>query len=259
MRRLLLAAALLTPAGAAAFPFGPLAPTDEVKSIVAEMELPGVLPPEAAIPLGRVRYPAAGLKDYAADVPLVEIRKPENAKKYDDRLTVLDALALMREGWANDGRQLRPTLPAEITDRTKLDVRREQGELADLLPRLELHYVRLEAIEPSRDREPKRWRAHLDYALAELAWRLAVVTEYNESLGKVRTENLPPLNPALDDGYRLKATAEPAARHAKERLKEARERFAAVVRDHPNTPWAVAASRALRQLPGLAWEPAPRR
>lgn len=258
MRRLLLAV-VLAPTAAVAFPFAPLAPADEVKSIVAEMELPGMLTPEAATPLARVRYPAAALKDYAEDVPVGEIRKKENIQKYSMRLVVLDAFEGLRGGWANDGRQLRPALPAEITHLTKADVRREQGALAEMVPRLDLHYARLEAYEPSRNREPKRWRAHLDYALAELAWRLAITAEYNELLGRVRTENLPPLDPARDAGYRLKATDAPAAKRAKDHLKDARERFAAVVRDHPNTPWAVAASRALRQPPGLAWEPAPRR
>lgn len=258
MRRVLLAAHLLTPAAAAAFPFGPLAPADEVKAIVAEMELPGILPPVAETPLARVRYPAAALTDYAADVPVAEIRKKENAEKYRLRLAVLDAFEVMRGGWANDGRQLRPTLPAEITDGMKLQIRREQGALAELLPRLELHHARLDAYEPKRKHEPKRWQAHLDSARAEVAWRLAVTHEYNELLGRVRTENLPPLDPARDAGYRLKAMAEPAGRQSKAYLKEARERFAAVVRDHPNTPWAVAAARALRQPPGLAWEAVPR-
>ena len=259
MRRLLLAAALLTPAAAGAFPFGPLAPADDVTAIVAEMELPGVLPPAAEAPLARVRYPAAAIKDYAADVPLAEIRKMENAEKYRFRLAVLDALDVMRGGWANDGRQLRPTLPAEVTDRTKLEIRREQGALADWLPTLEVTRLRLEPLEAECGREPLRWQAHFRYALAELAWREVLVAEYNLVLGRVRTANLPPLDPARHLGYRLRPAAELTVRGPEKHLfQNARERFAAVAHDHPNTPWGVAASRALRQPPGLAWEPAPR-
>jgi hypothetical protein len=259
MRRLLLTAALLAPTGAAAFPFGPLAPADEVKSIVAEMDLPTVLPPAAETPLARVRYPAAALKDYPADVPLAEVRKAENAEKYRLRLAVLDALDEMRAGWANDGRQLRVALPAEITDRTKLDVRREQDPLAVGVPQLEVLRSRLEAYEPRRGAEPKRWQAHFDYALAELTCRLALMAEYNQALGKVRSENLPPLDPTRHAGYRLRPSETmTAGAEVKRQMREARARFEAVEREHTNTPWAVAASRALRQPPGLAWVAEPR-
>lgn len=109
-----------------------------------------------------------------------------------------------------------------------------------------------------RGQEPNRWQAHFDYARAELAWRVAMMDEYNLLLGKARSEDLPPLDPARHDGYRLRQT-DRSANATRDQYREASELFAAVVRDHPNTPWAVAAARALRQPPGLAWEPAPRR
>lgn len=258
MRRLLLAAAVLAPTAAGAFPFGPLAPAAEVESITAEMDLPTVHAPTAPHP-SKVRYPAAALTAYAADVPLAEVRKAENAKKYVLRNAVLEAFEAMRDGWANDGRQLRGAVPAEITPATKADVRREQNTLVAAVIRLELLQPDLASLEPLRGREPKRWQAHFDYARAQLAWRLAVMQEYNELLGRVRTENLPPLDPARHGGYRLRpAETITAGAGVKRQMREARERLEAVARDHPNTPWAVAASRALRQPPGLAWEPAPR-
>lgn len=258
MRRLLLAAAVIVPTTAAAFPFGPLAPAEEVESITAEMDLPTVHATTTPH-LSKVRYPAAALREYAADVPPAEVRRAENADKYAFRRAVLDAFGAMRDGWANDGRQFRPALPAEVTPATKIDVCREQNALVVAVIRLDQLRPALTSLEPRRDREPKRWQAHFDYARAELVWRLAVMAEYNLLLGRARTESLSPLDPARHAGYRLLPSEQvTAGAELKRQVREARERFEAVVRDHPNTPWAVAASRALRQPPGLTWEPAAR-
>jgi hypothetical protein len=261
MRRLLLVAGLFAPAVALSFPLPPLAPTAEVASIAAEIDLPAVHPPArpAPTPHAKLAFPAAALKGYGADVSVGEILKPGNRDKYEFRRAVLATLGLLRDGWANDGRQFRPTLPADVTPLTKADIAREQDVLALTIPRLEAALFRLEAFEAKRADEPKRWQAHFDLAMAELHARLAVMDEYNLLLGNVRREILPPLDPARGAGYRLR-TVEVAGgpNDARRYAKEARERYERVIENHPNTPWAVAARRALAAPPGLAWEPAPK-
>jgi hypothetical protein len=254
---LVLAAALVAPA--LPVPLPPPAPAADVAAIAAEIDLPGVLPPTTATPLARLRFAAAALKDYAADVPLAEVRKAENAEKYAFRRAVLDALDACRGGWANDGRQLRPAIPAGITPLTKAEIAREQEALAVTIPRLEQAAFHLEAFESVRAREPKRWQAHFDLATAELHARIAVTQNYNYLLGQTRQENVPPLDPARHVGYKLVATDRATGpADVRRQAKAARERYEAVVRDHPGTPWAEAARRALAAPPGLAWEPAGR-
>jgi hypothetical protein len=257
-RRLLTAAGLLGPAVALAFPLPPLAPAAEVRSIAGELDLPSVLPPTgpAPVPLARMAFPAAALKGYAADVPIADIRKAENAEKFRFRRAVLAVLDECREGWANDGRQLRPTLPADISIATKADLQREQDVIAFRVTRLEAERVKLDALESLREREPKRWQAHYDLARAELAARLAMMHEYNLLLGQARQENLPALDPARHTGYRLRPADRMTGRGDVRALaREAKTGFQAVIENHPDTPWAVAARWALAAPPGLAWEP----
>jgi hypothetical protein len=260
VRRLLVAAGLLAPAGAFAFPLPPLAAPAEVRGIAAEIDFPAVLPPPtpAPPPLARLAYPAAAIKGYGEDVPLAEVRRPENAAAHPFRQAVLGVLGELR-AWANDGRQLRPMLPADVTFPVKADLAREQDELALRAAALEAARAKLDALEPLREREPKRWQAHYDLARAEVLTRLARMQEYNLLLGQARQENLPPLDPARHVGYRLRAAAQASGKGDIRALnKEAREHYQQVIEAHPNTPWAVAARRALAAPQGLAWEPAPR-
>jgi hypothetical protein len=253
-----LAVVLLCPAAAAAFTFPTTAPAADVATIADEIESPGVYPPVGAAPtpLRRLPYAAAALKHYAADVPLAEVRKAANAEKYAFRQGVLAVLDEIREKWANEGRQFRPSLPAEISPATKADLVREQDELAVRIVTLEVAMAKLNALEPLRAREPKRWQANFDLARAELPARLAAMHQYNLILGQARQEDLPVLDPARHTGYRLR-TSEKAIRKFDIRVlwREAAERYEAITKDHPGTPWAVAARRALAAPQGLAWEP----
>jgi hypothetical protein len=79
--------------------------------------------------------------------------------------------------------------------------------------------------------------------------------EYNLALGSIRTEVLPPLDPAQGhDGYRLIA-AERMKVKEKTFAEEAQEIYDSIITEYKGTPWAVQAKRDKVLSLGLAWQP----
>lgn len=255
-RLLALPLLLLAAAPAAAFPWPPAWPSREAVRVFHECALPPVTPTEKPLDFAATPFPAAALKGYAADVPVEEILRPENRGRYPLRVAALESFAVIRE---NRG-ELRPRtdLPAAPSEMLKKTIAAEQTRVAHDITRLELALAQLDAAAELKPKEPRRWQAHYDYAVAQVKFRLAFLNEYNLVLARVRTDLLPNLDAAKGQtGYRLGwGEAMHSNKAVKELADDARERFRAVAAAHPHTPWAALSRRTADTHIGLKWEPA---
>jgi hypothetical protein len=224
----------------------------EAKVILDELALPPLLEGDGS--LARFPFAEAALKGYAADVSTDEILK--NADKYPLRAATLRALQAVRDvSAAGRESKLLTAISAPVNDRTRRTVADAQLPIAQAVARLELELDNLRAVAGKRDKEPKRWQAHHDFALAELRLRIVVLNEYNLALAHVRTEALPDL-PAGATGWRLVPSAKVEGRKdAQAMFAAADEGFAKLAADHKGTPWEVLARRSRATLPGVRWEP----
>lgn len=255
-RSLVLPLVMLAAAPVAALPVPATWPSKEAVLVFRECSLPPVTPNEKPLDFAATPFPAAALQGYASDFPLDEILKPENREKFALRVEVLEAFAAMRDHKGES--RLRTELPAMPTEMLKKIIAVEQMRLAHDITKLELALAQLDEVAAAKAKEPKRWQAHYDYAVAQLKFRLAFQNEYNLALAHVRTDLLPSLDPAKGQtSYRL-AWGEKmhSNKNVREMADEARERFRAVAADHPNTPWAALARRCIDAEIGLRWEPA---
>lgn len=272
MRRLVLTLALLAPAAAVAFPPA-LAPPADVLALARECALPPTRPGEDVFRVDQLPFLAAAMKDYAADVPLDTIRA--NPERYKLRAAVLTAFATVREVWATT-----PELPVPkvkkpplgkkkatpnvfltrvtgpITAAFKDEVKAYQVFPAVGMLKLETALVELDEVAKLRDKEPKRWQAHFDYAVAQGKARTVFLNEYDLALGYVLREELPDLDAKKgQDGWRMvPAEAMKSKRDVKAMAEAARAAFEKIAADHKGTPWAALAARELTAPPGLKWE-----
>lgn len=212
-------------------------------------------------------FSAAALAEYAADYrDLDEIKK--NPEKYPLRVAVLNAVEVLHRHARGDvlvGRTrkqvglLREEFSGPTTDAMKKTIEKEQtlGPGAMYLELEEL-YKSLEAVgEKKADEKSKRWLAHYDYVLAMAKARFAYVNEYNFLLGKIRKDELPPLDPKLHKGWRMASVEKMTGpRDAKDQADDARKLFAKIIKEHPGTPWELLAKRDRQTALGLIWQPA---
>jgi serine/threonine protein kinase len=228
--------------------------------IALELILPGIQSDEGEWAIGNFPFAVEALAPFAADIPLTEIQKPENAEKYRFRLVVLEAFHIIRDVWGKKDGDLRDKLSlagGKVTDQLKREILKEQEFPAIAITKLERAITLLEVEENKRATEPKRWRAHYDYALAQCKARIAYLQEYNLALGNIRTEVLPTLDPKKgQDGYRL-ISSDKLKSGKKEQVyaKEAKELFEKMATDYKGTPWAVQAKRDGGLSLGLQWQP----
>lgn len=226
----------------------------EVAAIASELALPGIKNDDGESGIANFPFPAEALAPYKADVPVSEIMA--NKDKYPLRVAVLDAYATIRDVWAKNGGKLREQFGGKTTDEAKKEILAEQIFPAEAIPRLERAIVLLEAVEPMRTAEPKRWQAHYDYALAQCKARLAFMHEYNLALGNIRTEVLPPLDAKKgQNGYKLVATEKMKVKKEAKYADEAKELFDKIVTGYKGSPWAILAKRERVLSLGLAWQP----
>ncbi|MBN9119610.1 MAG: hypothetical protein J0I06_10715 [Planctomycetes bacterium] len=223
------------------------------KEIFAELALPPLLDGDAEDPLARLPFAEEALRDHASDVSIDDVLK--NAEQYPLRVATLRALQTVRDVWPLGGKEQRgvSTLTAPVTDRAKKATAEAQVPVAKALARLELELTNLETVSSKRDNETKRWRAHYDFALAEVRLRAVVLNEYNRALGHVRTETLPDLDGGT--GWRLVPSVKVEGRKdIRDLFAAADAGFARLAADHKGTPWEVLAKRSRAGLPGTRWE-----
>jgi hypothetical protein len=124
-----------------------------------------------------------------------------------------------------------------------------------VLAELEQAEAELKAAGEERSKEPsKRWQAHYDYVHAQLVARIIYVQEYNLMLGKIRKDELPPLENG-QTSYRLSSREKlTSPTKYRDMLKDVKKMLAKVAKDHAGTPWELLAKRAQLTAVGLEWQ-----
>lgn len=199
MRRLVLILAVMVPlAPAVAFPPA-LAPPADVTALARECALPPTRPGEEVFRVDRLPFLAVALKPYAEDVPLDAVRA--DPQRYKLRAAVLAAFDTTRQVWVSTpnlpvpkvkkpvvGKRKTPDVfltrvAGPITAALKEDVRAYQVFPAIALVKLDAAVADLQAVAALRAKEPKRWQAHYDHAVAQCHARMVFLNEYDLALG----------------------------------------------------------------------------
>lgn len=255
----------------AEFAPGGLADPALVKAIFAEIKMP----PIKATNMDDAKteeldtifpFSKEALKDYETDGVTAEqlLQEPD---KYPLRVGVLKAVEILERHGKGDvmvGKTLkhmgllREEFAGPTSDAVKQSIAKEQQEgPAAMFLELEDLVTMLEKLAPQRDKETsKRWKAHYDYVTAMTKARFAYVNEYNFMLGKIRKDDLPPLDPKLHKGWRLAAAEKMSSpRDVKDKADDARKLFNKLIKENPGTPWEILAKRERLTAVGLTWQP----
>jgi len=250
---------------------GGLADRKLVQEILKEIKLP----PIRAVSLNEsksddidaiVPFSANALKGYEADYKSVRdiLDHPD---QHQLRVAVLHTVEILERHGRGEVRvgnsnvqvgTLREEFSGPTADDVKKSIELEQRKgPAAMFVELEEALTAMEKMRPLRAQETsKRWQAHYDYVLAMLSARFAYVNEYNLMLGKIRKDELPPLDPKLHKGWRLAAQEKMASpRDVKDKAEEAKKLFDQLIKEHPGTPWEVLAKRDRLTALGLSWQP----
>jgi hypothetical protein len=253
----------------AALAEGGLANPEMIKAIFGEIALPPIKPPRDAADAAQngddiarlamiVPFRAEAMKGYDADYANVRelLDKP---KEYSVRVAVIRAVEALDKLNRSGKGKLTDEFRGQTTDDVKKSLSEDQrsGPARQLLELTEAH-DELEKVAPERAKEKsKRWQAHYDYILAQVKARMAYVNEYNLMLGKVKRDEMPPLDPKQHNGYRLASQEKlQSPKDVKDLASDSRKLMAKVIKENPGTPWEILAKRERFTALGLAWQPA---
>jgi hypothetical protein len=207
--------------------FPPLKVAKDTKPLAAE-----ALPP----------FPADTLKEYLKDGDKTPLR--DEVMKARDLLNALSK------------HQLRDRYDAVAEASLKKQVKEDQTRVAkEVIAELMEESEALKAVADHRKDETKRWQANYDYVAARLEAQLAYLNEYQAVLGQI-LKGPAPLDPKFR-GWRLASSPDPATGDAaaKKLASDARKKLDKIVKDYPDTPWAVLAKRDRASALGLEWQP----
>lgn len=229
----------------------------ELEAVFDELRLPplkALREAGEAAPQYNVAFPftAEAMTKYKSDGVTVAQIKAE-PEKYKFRAAVLEVYEGMRELQGKNA-DFPEEFRSPISDNEKrrvINLQREPARRKALLQNLK---DTLTAVADLKAKEPPRWQAHYDYALAQVKFRYAYLSEYDLALGKVRLEQLPTLE-GNKKGWKL-ASAEKmkAPKDIRDMAEEARVEMGELVTNHPNTPWALVAKREKGFALGLEWQ-----
>jgi hypothetical protein len=155
----------------------------------------------------------------------------------------------LREEWYHPADENK--FKQEITDYQRKELAEVQYMLDEALKDLKKAGVPEErAKEKSR-----RWLAHYDYVLARLNMQLAFFNEYQGLLGSMKKQ-LPDIDTKIQNGWRVASLASaPTDSTAKKQAAESRKILDKIVKDYPDTPWAVLSKRDRLTSLGMEWRP----
>jgi hypothetical protein len=242
-------------------PPGGAAAKEQVKLILEEIDVPpirqgqganGSFELEALLP-----FSAKALEEYRPDynsmAQLVAEVKATGGEgsKYPLRKAVLDAVKVLREAKLS----LQETFAGGSNEKVKALILEEQRKPARAILELDEVLDKLRKVEGAREKETKRWQANYDYVLAQVLARLAYIHEYDLMLGKIRKDELPPLE-KTHTGYRLSSRERiQAGREVRDLASESKKLLGQLVKEHEGTPWQILAKRDSLAALGLEWQP----
>jgi hypothetical protein len=195
---------------------------------------------------------------YKADYKSILDFKDKDAE-YPLRSAIAKTIQALRENV--NSTKMRPTIPGKLMDKQLLalknQVKAEQENVAQrVLILKDLVKDLAEIGDKYRAGETPRCQVLFDYAQLRLKARVVHVVEYNFNLAQIRTDSLVALK---DDekAYRLTPQEKVSANEAyiKQYVKDLKKGWPALAKNHPDTPWAVLASREPEVHLGLSWEP----
>jgi hypothetical protein len=224
-------------------------PVDEVRKLLAEIDLPPIKATKNETPLQAEAMPpfqAKVMETYkeadGKDTPLREAVKAAITALGKTRSMNL----LEEERYPGDENQQK----AKLTEHQKRDVAGGMRELQEALDDL-----KKAGTPEARAAEPRRWQAHYDFVLARLEEELAYLNEYQGLLGQMKKE-LPPIDKKVQNGWRVASVGSLSDSTAKKLANEAKKHLEKIVKDYPNTPWEVLARRDKLTALGMEWQAA---
>ena len=236
---------------------GDVAARAEVLSILDELDVPAVKPPRAHTPPLRLEtlipFSPQTLEQYKADYKdLKEIK--EQPQKYPVRVAVLEAAEALR---THGSVSLIDYVGAGSNgEAAKKSILAQQREPARIYQDLKEKVEALRELAEMKGEETKRWQAHYDYILAQTLARMAYVHEYNLMQGKIRKDDLPPLE-QFHIGHRLASRERlQSDQEVRGLAAESKKLLQQIAKKYAGTPWEILAKRERFTALGLEWQPA---
>jgi hypothetical protein len=198
------------------------------------------------------------LNRYQADYPSLAVLD-QRIRANPDRFRLIGAVRRAAAVLENNAQTFSDTLLSNrvpIGPKLKLKILKDQAALAVLTQTYQDALEELGKAGARRAGEKSlRWQANYDYVRTRLLARLIHVHEYNLMLGRIRRDDLPPLQGGT--GWRLLPRVRPqnTDRAVKRLVTELQQTLRKIIKEHPDTPWAVLARRDLEVPLGLQWQP----
>jgi hypothetical protein len=247
-------------------PGGEAAGHAQVNNILDELKL---LPPVRDTRIGEKdllnaqnlpAFSAAKLAAYKSDgyqnINELKKRYTGNKEMFDKefplRAAYFEALNALEE---SNKIRMREVLQGPIDPKNKAAFLLEQEPIGQSIFKLEQVLAQLREVADNRDAEvSKRWQANFDYTQARLQSRLVYLFEYSYTLGQIRADNLPELEPG-QSGWRIGTGKKIAVTESKAKAlsKESKKLWERIQTQYPGTPWALLAQRESLMTLGLAW------
>lgn len=236
---------------------GDLAARAEVQRILDELDLPPVRPPRAHTPPLKLEtlipFSAKVLESYKADYTSLKdiVAQP---LKHPLRVAVLETAEALRK---HAGAPLHDFIAAGgAGDAAKKSILEHQREPALIFFDLKMKVEKLREVASMKEEESKRWQAHYDYVLSQTLARMAYVHEYNLMQGKIRKDDLPPLE-KFHVGHRLASRERlQSDKEIRDLAAESKKLLQQIVKKYPGTPWEILAKRERFTALGMEWQPA---
>lgn len=234
----------------------PTADPKQIASILKEIELPSVKSFRADSGSTKLSdllpFKQETLKEYAQG----ELKPGDTPNDFQKVvLTAVDEMRKLRE--AGNGNELPESFVGESSDAAKNALKRVQEVPAKVEVILQEQLDELLNIEPMKKDQPKRWQANFDYVLAQVKFRICYANQYNMSLANVRGGKVPDLT-GDQNGYRLTAEItldKNTAKNYKVMFDEAKKTMSELIKEHPQTPWALLAKADRTVAIGLRLTP----
>ncbi len=212
---------------------------------------------------GLPAFAAKKLESYKPDgkKDLEELRKRYNtdkteyAKEFPLRAAVFDVMDALEESAKVRVREV--LTKADTDPKRKAAILLEQEPIGQSIFNLDKVQKRFTKAGEMREMETsRRWLANYDYAQARLQSRMVFLIEYNYVLAAVRRDELPELAPG-QNGWRIGSGKKISVseRKAKDLAKDTKKVWDRILKDYPDTPWALLATREKDIALGLEWRP----